>query len=276
MPRQKNSQPRWDQRIDRAKELAEVYPFASEILSFYAEIASFQKSLLAGLKSAGGNGAQPSDFLPFRDSLDLAPLLPSFPALFSLVGRVGTSVLAQAAEELAHEDPAYWEELLSAYWGTESHEVEDAPQTHVFFARALLQPYAEHFAARWAVDLPRFGPSVCPICSSKPQVGVLREEGHGAKRSLVCSLCLTEWDYRRVVCPACGEEQFDKLSAYTASQFEHMRVEACDTCKTYINTVDLTKNGLAIPVVDELAALPLGLWAQENGYTKLQPNLLGI
>jgi len=71
MPRQKNSQPRWDQRIDRAKELAEVYPFASEILSFYAEIASFQKSLLAGLKSAGGNGAQPSDFLPFRDSLDL-------------------------------------------------------------------------------------------------------------------------------------------------------------------------------------------------------------
>ncbi|PYU36148.1 MAG: formate dehydrogenase accessory protein FdhE, partial [Acidobacteria bacterium] len=57
---------------------------------------------------------------------------------------------------------------------------------------------------------------------------------------------------------------------------EHMRVEACDTCKTYINTVDLTKNGLAIPVVDELAALPLGLWAQENGYTKLQSNLLGI
>ncbi len=107
-------------------------------------------------------------------------------------------------------------------------------------------------------------------------VGVLREEGHGAKRSLVCSLCLTEWDYRRVVCPACGEERFDKLSAYTASQFEHMRVEACDTCKVYINTVDLTKNGLAIPVVDELAALPLGLWAQEKGYTKLQSNLLGI
>src|SRR5437016_12506063 len=47
------------------------------------------------------------------------------------------------------------------------------------------------------------------------------------------------------------EERFDKLAAYTASQFEHMRVEACDTCKTYINTVDLTKNGLAIPVRSE-------------------------
>jgi hypothetical protein len=29
---------------------------------------------------------------------------------------------------------------------------------------------------------------------------------------------------------------------------------------------DLTKNGLAIPVVDELATIPLNLWAEENGY----------
>lgn len=29
-------------------------------------------------------------------------------------------------------------------------------------------------------------------------------------------------------------------------------------------------------VVDELAAIPLSLWASENGYTKLNPNLLGL
>src|SRR5207245_9798957 len=110
MPRQKNSQPRWDQRIDRAKELAQVYPFASEILSFYAEIASFQKSLLAGLRSAGGNGAQPSDFLPFRNSLDLSPLLQSFPALFSLVVRFVTSVLVLAAAALVVYASAFSEE----------------------------------------------------------------------------------------------------------------------------------------------------------------------
>jgi formate dehydrogenase maturation protein FdhE len=40
--------------------------------------------------------------------------------------------------------------------------------------------------------------------------------------------------------------------------------------------VDLTKNGHAVPVVDELATIPLNLWAQEHGYTKVQPNLLGI
>jgi FdhE protein len=53
-------------------------------------------------------------------------------------------------------------------------------------------------------------------------------------------------------------------------------VEACETCKRYLKTVDLTKNGLAIPEVDELAAIPLSLWAQEKGYTKLQTNLLGL
>ena len=63
---------------------------------------------------------------------------------------------------------------------------------------------------------------------------------------------------------------------YTASQFDHVRVEACDTCRHYIKTVDLTKNGHAVPVVDELATMPLNLWAQQHGYVKLQANLLGI
>ncbi len=275
MPLQRSRPATWEQRIDRAKELGETYSFASQVLSFYSEVAAFQQSISARLES-GANGPEHTEYLPFRDCLDLDSLLPSVPALLSLVARVAPSPLARAAEELGREVPEYWDYLLSTYWRSERHVVGGAPETHLFFARALLQPYAERLANIWNIELPRFGSAVCPICTGKPQVGVLREEGHGAKRSLVCSLCLTEWDYRRVICPACGEERFDKLSAYTASQFEHVRVEACDTCKAYIKTVDLTKNGLAIPVVDELATIPLSLWAEEKGYTKLQPNLLGL
>lgn len=72
-----------------------------------------------------------------------------------------------------------------------------------------------------------------------------------------------------------GRRRGEAVRLYS-QPFPHVRVEACETCKTYINTVDLTKNGLAIPEVDELACLPLSLWANENGYVKLQPNLLGI
>ena len=55
-----------------------------------------------------------------------------------------------------------------------------------------------------------------------------------------------------------------------------MRAEACDSCRHYIKAVDLTLNGLAIPEVDELAAIPLDLWMREKDYVKLQSNILGL
>jgi formate dehydrogenase maturation protein FdhE len=55
-----------------------------------------------------------------------------------------------------------------------------------------------------------------------------------------------------------------------------MKVEACDTCKTYIKTVDLSTNGLAVPLVDEIAAAPLDLWARERRYSKIELNLMGL
>jgi len=276
MPLLRNNQTAWEQRIERAQELVEECPFAAQVLRFYGEIAAFQKTLSEGRLPVSGDGRSPLDFLPFRECLDLSQVLPHLPALFTLIERVGTPVLTQAAGELALEPKEYWEDFFAAYWKNEGHVVEDAPETHLFFARVLLQPFAERVAAgRWPGLGERTSPT-CPVCTGKPQVGVLREEGHGGKRSLVCSLCLTEWVFRRILCPGCGEEEFAKLPSYTATQFEHVRVEACDTCKRYIKTVDLTKNGLAVPIVDELATIPLSLWAQENGYTALEPNLLGI
>jgi FdhE protein len=105
-------------------------------------------------------------------------------------------------------------------------------------------------------------------------VGVLREEGHGARRALVCGLCLTEWDYLRVVCAGCGEQRFESLPVFTAEQFPHVRIEACDTCRTYLKTIDLTKDGRAVPVVDDIASISLDLWARDRGYTRLRASLV--
>ncbi len=105
-------------------------------------------------------------------------------------------------------------------------------------------------------------------------MGVLRPLGDGGQRSLVCSLCLAEWEFRRIICPGCGEENHAKLSVYCAEEFPHVRVECCDACKQYIKTVDLTKNGLADPIADEIASIPLDIWTQNQGYAKLQLNLM--
>ncbi len=193
-----------------------------------------------------------------------------FPALIQLVNRIGTEQLASfAAQNLQSSERQL--ELLSATW--EGGEVFEPAGR--FYARALLQPFAEYLASRGDVQTGGAGPT-CPFCNARPVAGVLRGEGDGAKRSLLCSLCSTEWQYRRVICPGCGEENKDKLPIYTAVEFPAARVDACDTCQTYLKSIDLTKDGHAIPVVDEIATVALNIWAEEHDYVKLETNLLGI
>ena len=143
-------------------------------------------------------------------------------------------------------------------------------------ALAFLQPYAELLRSRAKLTPREHTYALCPFCNRKPGFGVLRQMGDGAARSLVCPFCLAEWEFRRLVCPGCGEEDDRKLPVFTASEFDYIRVECCDACKTYVKTVDLTKNGRAEPLVDELASAPLDLWARGQGYAKLQNNLLGM
>ncbi len=250
----------WDRRIARAGELSKKHPAVSELLGFYQQLARFQKSVYEQLALAQEH--------------DVAVLLPFFPGLIALVKAAGSPALVQAAGELEQDLPQDQLELLESIW---QHQVESRQLAgeYAFFAQALLQPYAEFLAGK--SNLATDGsPRLCPFCGSRPQVAVLRPEGDGGKRSLVCSLCSTEWNFRRVVCPNCGEENKDRLPIFAASEFDYVRVEACDTCRTYIKSIDLTRNGNAIPMVDELATLSLNLWAQENDYQKLRPNLFGV
>jgi FdhE protein len=78
------------------------------------------------------------------------------------------------------------------------------------------------------------------------------------------------------MCPSCGEEHKDKLPVFVAEGLDYVRVDACDSCHRYLKSIDMTKNGRAVPLVDELATLSLNLWAQQNNYQKLEPNLFGV
>ncbi|HZD33306.1 MAG TPA: formate dehydrogenase accessory protein FdhE, partial [Candidatus Angelobacter sp.] len=156
------------------------------------------------------------------------------------------------------------------------HEPATPQDALIFLSRVVLEPQAEHLASSWETGQPAVAGNRCPICGSLPQLAVLRQEGDGGKRRLLCALCHTEWDFRRVLCPACGEENHEKLPRYTAEGIPAVRVEACDTCRGYLKSVDLTIDGLAVPLVDEVAAAPLDLWAAERDYRKIVPNIMGF
>lgn len=250
----------FDRRIARAGELAKQHPPVSQLLGFYQELTRFQKSVCEAL-------AQSEDH-------SVKGLLSHVSALLAVVKNAGSPTLKQTARELADLNREEWLELLYDAWDSGQPEQELLPE-YAFFVHSLLQPQAEYVAQRTKTSTDAT-PPLCPFCNSKPQVGVLRPEGDGSKRSLICSLCSTEWNFRRVVCPSCGEQNKDLLPVYTASEFDYVRVEACDTCHTYLKCIDLSKNGNAVPVVDELASVSLNLWAQENKYSKLSPNLFGV
>jgi FdhE protein len=267
---------KWDQRMQRADELAAAHPFAAEVLQFYKRIAGFQKELYSYVEGAEGTQSKKGVSGSLRQDLNLPLLLPRFGEFLSLAEAIAPPPIGHSASDLNAHEAGRWQDLLTTYWRTVPDFQPNPGHTEALLAWLFLQPYAEYLAD-YSERVPQNEAlAVCPFCSRKPLVGVLRPEGDGGKRSLICSMCSTEWTFGRILCPACGEETVEKLAIYTATQFDHVRVEACDTCHYYIKTVDLTKNGLAVPVVDELATIPLNLWAQEHQYVKLQANLLGI
>jgi formate dehydrogenase accessory protein FdhE len=191
-----------------------------------------------------------------------------------MVEEHGPAVLAGVALRLRSvEMQDEWPALLKATW-SDAERVPKEPED--FLARAFLQPLAERVRSEMPAPRSHSSARLCPFCGRKPGAGILRPQGDGALRSLLCSFCLGEWEFRRILCANCGEEDHKKLPVYTASDFPQVRVECCDACKTYIKTVDLTKSGHADPVVDEIASAPLDLWAREHAYTKLHPNVLGL
>jgi FdhE protein len=265
----------YDVRIRRAESLSSLHSAAIEFLEFYEHVASFQK--LLGRSIAAAEQGKPDSAPPaeLRAELDLTVLLPHFRGYLSVVENHAPPALAESARQFALLPSESWIASLEAYWQYAGRYDQQVGAFAQFLPRAFLQPYAEFRAGRMTRVPALVTTRLCPLCGSRPLLGVLRPEGDGGKRFLLCSFCLQEWEFRRILCPACGEEAEDKLPVFIAEDSPHVRVEACDTCKFYLRTIDLTKDGNAVPLVDDLAALPHTLWAHEKGYSRIQANLLG-
>jgi FdhE protein len=134
----------------------------------------------------------------------------------------------------------------------------DTPEA--FIVEALLQVYP---------------PDSCRYCKA-PAVSLLREAAHGSRRSHVCGVCLTESPASRLGCAACGEQRVEALPIFRSEATEPARIDACDTCRVYMKTIDLTRDGSACPIADDVASISLDLWVREQGYHRARPNLLRL
>jgi FdhE protein len=156
---------------------------------------------------------------------------------------------------------------MAAYRASSGSGESDPVTT--FFARVLLQ------ASRIEGGATGAGRG-CPRCGHPAQAGSLRPAGDGTALSLVCSLCLGEWESPRELCRSETCPDGEALVYYEAAEISHIRLQACNRCRRYIHLVRLDVAPDAIADVDEIGGLALDVWARENGYLKGCRNLMGM
>jgi formate dehydrogenase accessory protein FdhE len=265
---------------------------AADLLRFYGRVLESQAVVYKTAKEAGWfNELTTGPELAF-DQVPVGVCLPLFQKFVRDVGASSTETLSSVAINLC-KSKSVAKDILEAFLALRpvdelAAKVACSRDSVEFFARAFVQPVAEVVVGRvpGARTLSTSGRvsgsqesamAACPRCGWPPQLAVLQdgEETRG-ERKLLCTLCLTEWIFPRATCPACWSTDTDKLIHHSTDVWPHIRVEECQTCRSYLKAIDLRENGLAVPVVDEIASVELDLWANEIGLRKLQRNLLGL
>jgi len=259
----------WRRRVERAEQLSAADTTSRSLIAFYAALLRAQAAVHAQLTTAAS--WQPSGDL----ESDLSALRPHLAKILSAVATAGSQSLAIEARRLLTSGAVDLDDTLLGFWRK--------PADDQFFAKAIVQPYAQRLGECGVAPVGReLGRTSnrCPFCCGAPQVSVLCGASdsalEGGARALQCATCLMKWPFRRALCPQCGEEDERKLGYFTTPAFDHLRLETCETCKHYLKGVDLTRLGYAVPLVDEVAGAPLDAWASQQGFVKIELNLVGL
>jgi len=275
----------WAGRRLRAEALRARHPFAAEVLTLYLALLPVQEDAWSAVRESP----------PPPEELARWAAARVVPAVVEASVAAGPAALGDAAASRLAEGAAG---AALAGWlaGAELDPVDR------YLARASLGPVLEALGEQAGAACTGAGDGeqaqVCPCCGGQPQLSCVASSGESlvsGPRSLLCARCGSSWSCSRSVCPACGESEEARLSMYAerwdglASAngegegegdaqpvFRHLRIASCSTCSRYLIEVDMAGDARAVPEVDELAALPLDLYAADEGLTKVTPNLMGF
>jgi len=278
---------RWSERRERASELAERWSFAAEVLHFYRALLD-----------------------PQERAFDAA--LTERPARESIAAYATERVLPSIIEtSVASGPPGMTETVLTAFHESEFETAieawlrgENLSAVERYLARASAGPVLEALSSTFEVGGKR-DERFCPQCGGAPQLSYFapsQEDLVTAHRHLLCSRCAWTWKFPRLTCASCGETESKQLTIFgeigttqaelseniikgrnggnppklPPAHFPHMRVDGCKSCSKFLLSLDLERDPRSVPVVDEIAAIPLSLYAAEHSLSKIVPNLMGF
>ena len=250
----------WTVRRRRARELLAARPYAAELLRLYLALCEvWEPAWTEAVARPPATGDLPGHIA--------AQVMPG---VVEATLAAGPEHLKQMAVARFHEGDL--EAIVSAWLAAEEMAPVDA-----YLARSAAAPVLEAMGAKGGDSADR---RHCPSCGGLPQLAFVESSGDPlltAPRQLLCSRCAQAWTYPRMVCAGCGSTDSSSQPIYAdVDQLPHLRVDACEACRKYLLTVELTKDAASVPCVDELVGIPLDLYAQERGFTKITANLMGI
>ncbi len=279
------------ERRGRIRVLLDRYPFARELLDFYGALLGVQEQ---AYDQATAARPAAGDLVAYVAELVM-------PSVVDVSVAAGAPKLREAvAQRVQTTDPL---ELIAAWVGNEEQSLVDR-----YLARAAVGPVLEALGPDVAAScIGTRDARHCPTCGGPPQLSYFALPGEdlaAGGRFLVCARCQGRWGYARMTCPACGEDASSRLPIFNeegtvsgergsvvrglegrladrgkaehTAVFPHVRIEACDSCRHYLLSIDLLSEPAAVPIVDEMSALPLDLFAREKGFSKITPNLMGF
>jgi hypothetical protein len=275
----------WAGRRLRAEALRARHPFAAEVLTLYLALLPVQEGAWSAVRE---HPLLLEELAPWAAAQVL-------PAVVDTTVAAGPTTLGEGVRGRLSNGAA--EDALAGWLAGAELEPVDR-----YVARASLAPVLEALGDQAGeACVPERGGAgekaqLCPCCGGRPQLSCVASSGESlvsGPRSLSCARCGSSWSCSRSLCPACGESQEARLSVYAEhwegpvsanghgegdgqAVFPHMRIASCSTCSHYLIEIDMARDARAVPEVDELAALPLDLYAADQGLRKVTPNLMGF
>jgi len=281
----------WAERRTRTAELRRRHTFAHEVLDFYGALLGVQE---LAFEEAIASNPGAGELVPYVAERVI-------PAVVDVTIAAGPEKLREAVARRLETTHAG--DILAAWING-----EDQPLVDRYMARASLGPVLEALGSEAAAACAGVRDQRhCPSCGGPPQLSYFAVAGENLAsggRFLVCARCHGSWGYARMTCPACGEDSSSRLTIFSEegttsgergsvvrglhgqlgekirpeheAVFPHVRIEACESCHRYLLNIDLAADPAAVPLVDEMAALPLDIYARERGLSKITPNLMGF
>lgn len=192
--------------------------------NFLRKIADFHREL-----DEQFSAIQPLNFPPREKVLELVkdgvPLLQRENFLRQILDATKNFVPYELAEKLLQQDNQSAEKFFS------EHDDLNATLTRKIFWTAVDKLVPAELK-RWERD--DWQKNYCPICGRRPTMAQLKKFNDGRARYLLCGGCHTLWNWHRLGCPYCGNENLERIHILELDS--KMRLDVCEECNCYLKT----------------------------------------